>query len=209
MLYKNAVEPITLEVLEKICFLPQFAAFALGMDTNIALRKGHHLSVDLDFFTSKPFNTADIYKQITKIFKPAGLLFEQNQTMMFLIDDIKIDFVLYPFEWVRPFDEIDSCRLIHLDDMIPMKLQALSNRFSKKDFWDVEFLLREISLDKMLKIFKLKFPPIDTGYIVHSLTNFEDAETEEDPISLVGKKWEEIKKNLKEAVTDYTNLSQR
>ena len=207
MLHKNAVEPTTLALLEQICRQPEFAAFALGGGTNIALRKGHRLSVDLDFFTSKPFNTADIYKQITKIFKPAGLLFEQNQTMMFLIDDIKIDFVLYPFEWVRPFDEIDSCRLIHLDDMIPMKLQALSNRFSKKDFWDVGFLLREISLDKMVEIFKQKFPPIDTGYIIHSLTNFETADSEEDPVCIIPQTWKEVKDNLQEVVRNYTKKS--
>jgi len=49
MLHKNAVEPATLELLEQICLQPQFAAFALGGGTNIALRKGHRLSVDLDF----------------------------------------------------------------------------------------------------------------------------------------------------------------
>lgn len=207
MLHKNAVEPITLEVLEKICLLPQFAAFALGGGTNIALRKGHRLSIDLDFFTSKPFNTADIYKTVTKKFKKRELLFEQNQTMMFLINDVKVDFVLYPFEWKKPFDIIETCRLIHIEDIIPMKLQALSNRFSKKDFWDVEFLLKEISLKKMLEIFKLKFPPIDTGYIIHSLTNFETADSEEDPVCLVPGTWDKVKENLQQVVRDYTAKS--
>ena len=204
MLYKNAVEPTTLEVLEKICLLPQFADFALGGGTNIALTKGHRLSIDLDFFTSKQFNTADVYKTVTKNFKKAELLFEQNQTMMFLINEVKVDFVLYPFEWVKPFDDIESCRLIHVEDIIPMKLQALSNRFSKKDFWDVEFLLREISLDKMVEIFKLKFPPIDTGYIIHSLTNFETADNEDDPVCLLPGTWQEVKDNLQQVVRDYT-----
>ena len=204
MLHKNAVEPITLEVLEKICILPQFAAFALGGGTNIALTKGHRLSIDLDFFTNQPFNTADIYKTVTKKFKSAELLFEQNQTMMFLINEVKVDFVLYPFEWLKPFDDIETCRLIHIEDMIPMKLQALSNRFSKKDFWDLELLLREMSLDKMVEIFKLKFPPIDTGYLIHSLTNFETADNEEDPICLIPGTWQEVKDNLQQVVRDYT-----
>lgn len=66
MLHKNAVEPTTLEILNQICLHPEFTAFALGGGTNIALRKGHRLSVDLDFFTSKPFNTSGIYKIIIK-----------------------------------------------------------------------------------------------------------------------------------------------
>src|SRR5450432_2635666 len=149
MLHKNAVEPATLELLEQICLQPHFAAFALGGGTNIALRKGHRLSVDLDFFTNKEYNTAAIYKIITAKFKGAELLFEQNQTMMFLINGVKVDFVLYPFDWLNPFDETETSRLISLEDIIPMKLQAVSNRFSKKDFWDVELLLREFSLTKM------------------------------------------------------------
>ncbi|MBC7872454.1 MAG: nucleotidyl transferase AbiEii/AbiGii toxin family protein [Ferruginibacter sp.] len=207
MLHKNAVEPITLELLKQICLKPEFAAFALGGGTNISLRKGHRLSVDLDFFTSKTFNTADIYKAITKSFTRAELLFEQNQTMMFLINNVKVDFVLYPFEWVKPFDQIEICRLIHIEDIIPMKLQALSNRFSKKDFWDVEFLLREISLEKMLEIFKLKFPPIDTGYLIHSLTNFETADSEVDPVCLIPATWKVVKDNLQQVVRDYTAKS--
>jgi predicted nucleotidyltransferase component of viral defense system len=204
MLYKKAIEPATLDLLEKFCRLPEFAAFALGGGTNIALQKGHRFSIDLDFFTNKAYNTPDIYKSIIGNFKEAELLFEQNQTMMFIINGVKVDFVLYPFEWLKPFVEIETCRLIHLEDIIPMKLQALSNRFSKKDFWDVEFLLREISLDKMLEIFKLKFPPIDTGYIIHSLTNFESADCEEDPVCLIPGTWKEVKNNLEQVVRDYT-----
>ena len=206
MLHKNAIEPAALEVLEKISELSALANFALGGGTSIALRKGRRFSVDLDFFTDKPFDTASVYKTITTHFKDTELLFEQNQTMMFLVNGIKVDIILYPFDWSFPFETIDGIRLISLKDIIPMKLQAISNRFSKKDFWDIELLLDEFPLHKMMEIFKLKFPPVDTGYIIHSLTNFENAELEEDPISLVGKTWEEVKKNLKKAVTDYTNL---
>ena len=206
MLHKNAVEPAALEILEKICGSPDLGDFALGGGTNIALREGRRFSIDLDFFTRRSFETNSLYKTITQSFKHTELLFEQNQTMMFLVNGIKVDFVLYPFDWSFPFETIDGLRLISLKDIIPMKLQAISNRFSKKDFWDIELLLDECPLHKMIEIFKLKFPPVDTGYIIHSLTNFESAETEENPISLVGKTWEEVKSNLKKAVTGYTNL---
>ena len=204
MLYKNAIEPTTLDVLEKICGQPKFNAFALGGGTNIALRKGHRFSIDLDFFTSEPFGTSDIYKTITENFKDVELLFEQNQTMMFFINGVKVDFILYPFKWLKSFDFFEEIRLIHFEDIIPMKLQAVSNRFSKKDFWDIELLLVEFPLGQMLKIFKKKFPAIDIGYIIHSLTNFENAETEEDPVCLIPNSWFEVKYHLQQAVRDYT-----
>ena len=68
MLHKKAVEPNTLELLEKICQLPELTSFGLGGGTSIALRKGHRLSTDLDFFTDSPFDTVSVYKTITTHF---------------------------------------------------------------------------------------------------------------------------------------------
>lgn len=62
--------------------------------------------------------------------------------------------------------------------MLPIKLQALSNRFAKKDFLDIKTLLQNFSLDAMVKIVIEKFPQIDSGFIIHNLTNFEKADTE-------------------------------
>ena len=204
MLYKNAVESTTLEILKELCLHPSLTDFGLGGGTNITLRKGHRFSFDLDFFTDKPFNTSTIYKTITTCFKNTELLFEQNQTMMFMINGVKVDFILYPFDWSYPFEISDGLRLISLEDIIPMKLQALSNRFSKKDFWDIDLLLHEYPLEKMVSLFKTKFPPIDTGYIIHSLTAFENAEIEEDPVCLIPRTWKEVKTNLEQAVREYT-----
>ncbi|MBX9783748.1 MAG: nucleotidyl transferase AbiEii/AbiGii toxin family protein [Chitinophagaceae bacterium] len=204
MLYETAVEPNTLGLLKKICQLRELSSFALGGGTNIALQKGHRFSIDLDFFSVKGFETPLVYKIITSNFKNTELLFEQNQTMMFLIDNIKVDFILYPFDWMQQPLVVEGTRLIRLNDMIPMKLQALSNRFAKKDFWDIEELLNSYTLKEMIEIFQKKFPNVDSGFIIHSLTHFEPADKEQDPISLTSKTWEEIKKNLAKTVQLYT-----
>ena len=205
MLQKNAVEPDTLELLEKIGTLNPMVNFALGGGTNLAIRMRHRLSVDLDFFTNEEFNNAVIFQTIIREFPDAELLFEQNQTMMFNINGIKVDFILYPFKWLQPFELIQESRLISVTDMIPMKLQALSNRFAKKDFWDIAFLLKDFSLSKMMEIFMAKFPQVDPGFIIHSLTTFDDAESEPDPVCILPKTWPEIKVQLEAAVIDYTN----
>src|SRR6185312_10822197 len=203
MLQQDAVEPATLELLNRICSAVPFDNFALGGGTNLALRLGHRLSVDLDFFSNTPYQNSIIFQAVTSGFPAAELLFEQNQTMMFTIDNIKVDFILYPFKWLHPFEKINGARLIALPDIIPMKLQALSNRFSKKDFWDIAFLLQKFSLSEMLEIFSSKFPQVDRGYLIHSLTNFEDAEREQQPVALLPKTWEEIKNELRKVVIDF------
>ena len=204
MLHQNVVPPPTLELLKKISALSQLESFGLGGGTSLALRLGHRLSVDLDFFTYPTYDTTELFHLVTKKFPSAELLFEKKQTMLFSIDDIKVDFVRYPFPWQLPFEIIEEIKMLSIADIIPMKLQAVSNRNAKKDYWDIAFLLKQYSLDEMLKIFKTKFPQIDTGFIIHSLTDFEEADTEPDPDSLINITWNEIKIQLTGEVRKYT-----
>lgn len=207
MLQQNAVPPATLELLKNISALTQLNSFGLGGGTSIALRFGHRLSVDLDFFTNIKFETQSLFQLITKKFPSSELLFEKNQTMLFSINEVKVDFVLYPFPWLQTFDTIDGIRLLGINDIIPMKLQAVSNRNAKKDYWDIATLLDKYSLGEMLKIFKQKFPLIDTGFIIHSLTDFEKADTELDPDTLIKMNWNEVKTRLTKEVIRYTEES--
>lgn len=204
MLYQNAVPPATLELLKTICAIKELELFSLGGGTSLALRMNHRLSVDLDFFTNTNFKTDLVFQIITKKFASAELLFEQNQTMMFSINDVKVDFILYPFPWLHSFDIIENTRLLSIEDIIPMKLQAASNRNAKKDYWDISALLQKFSLDEMLKIFTSKFPQVDVGFIIHSLTDFEKADTEPDPDTNDKITWENVKNQLATAVKEYT-----
>ncbi len=204
MLQQNAVPPAALEILKKISALGQLNSFAIGGGTSIALRLGHRVSVDLDFFTNTEYETQLLFQFITKQFPASEKLFEKNQTMIFIINDIRTDFVLYPFPWTNQFELIDGIRFLSFEDIIPMKLQAVSNRNAKKDYWDIAVLLEKYSLDEMLHIFKKKFTQVDIGFIIHSLTDFENADTELDPDVLDNKTWNDIKNQLISAVNKYT-----
>ena len=127
--------------------------------------------------------------------------------MFFFIDDIKVDFVLYPFPWLHPVEFTEDCRLLTMEDIIPLKLQATGNRQSKKDFWDIVFLLEHFSLKEMLEIFHQKFPQVDPGYIVHHLTGFDEADKQFDPDILIPRTWAEIKSTLIAQVTAFTKSS--
>ena len=56
----------------------------------------------------------------------------------------------------------------------------------------------------MLRICKTKFPQIDIGFIIHSLTDFEKADSELDPDSYANITWDEIKSRLTNEVVKYT-----
>ena len=71
MLQKSAVAPATLELLNAICAIDELNSFALGGGTNLALRIGHRISIDLDLFTHKNFDTAFVFQIISKKFSRA------------------------------------------------------------------------------------------------------------------------------------------
>jgi len=80
-----------------------------------------------------------------------------------------------------------------LEDIIPMKLSAVAARGSKKDFYDIYFLLKNYTLEEMFGFFDQKFENINKFHIIKSLTYFDDAETETDPVTITKVTWKEIK----------------
>jgi predicted nucleotidyltransferase component of viral defense system len=99
---------------------------------------------------------------------------------------------------------MEEIRLLSAEDIIPMKLKAVSNRNEKKDYWDITTLLSTYSIDKMMTLFKSKFPQIGIAFIIHSLTDFEKAESVPDPDVYDNKTWDDIKLLLTSAVRKYT-----
>lgn len=51
MLQKNAVPSDALELLRVICKINELESFVLGGGNSLALRMGHRISIDIDFFT--------------------------------------------------------------------------------------------------------------------------------------------------------------
>ena len=65
VLFYNTVTPLLKEALDVLMAEPLFAPFRLVGGTNLSLRLGHRLSVDIDLFTDAPYNSLD-YKAFEK-----------------------------------------------------------------------------------------------------------------------------------------------
>ena len=55
----------------------------------------------------------------------------------------------------------------------------------------------------MLDFFKRKYQNDDIGYVVMSLSYFDDAEKQEDPIVFQKTTWTAVKNKVQDAVLDY------
>jgi hypothetical protein len=63
MLQTQTIQRETLDLLKQLMSMPILQSFALVGGTNLSLRFGHRLSVDLDLFTPQPFNVDAIAKR--------------------------------------------------------------------------------------------------------------------------------------------------
>jgi len=78
-----------------------------------------------------------------------------------------------------------------------MKLAAIAQRGSKKDFVDIYALgLKHKPLVDMIALYQEKYSVRDTAHLFYSLTYFDDANTERIPTMLWDSDWREVKATI-------------
>jgi predicted nucleotidyltransferase component of viral defense system len=204
MLFLNTVKSDTYELLKKLMQIPELSDFVLVGGTNLSLKFGHRISVDLDLFTNKPFDTEEVLDGINRDLPQSIKLDQRKQTIWLNIDGIKVDIILHQYPYLQVIEVIDGVRFMSVDDIIPMKLEAMATRGVKKDFWDINELLNHYSLPQMVELYQAKYPNSDVGHVLLSMTYFVDAEQQKDnPEDLKGVTWEQVKINMRNTIDDY------
>lgn len=192
MLHLETIEPKTLDLLNKILKIDIFSECRLVGGTSLALQLGHRKSVDLDFFgkiVSDPLEIQEQLKQIAQI----KIIQESKFIFQYILNDVKVDFVNYPYKWLEDVVSASNIRLADKKDIAAMKLSAVTNRGTKKDFIDIFELLNYFTLEQMLNFYEQKYDEAISFSTVKSLTYFDDAEEEPMPYMLNGIKWEDVK----------------
>jgi Domain of unknown function (DUF1814). len=152
----------------------------------------HRESIDLDFFTKKNFN----FRDFKKIFENFNVLFLSKDTVYLEIDEIKFSFFYYPYELLKPLLKFDIIKIASLEDILCMKVLAIIQRGSKKDFVDAYFIMNEIKIkpQQLIEMFSKKYGKINSLIIHKALTFFEDADKELELKMIKKVSWNEIKK---------------
>jgi hypothetical protein len=197
MLHLNSVSKELFGLLQKLCTVPFLANFSLGGGTSLALRFGHRSSVDIDLFSSTPFDSEMCRDAIYGLFPKAEVVNRTPGSLCLLIHGIKTDILvhLYPLLFESAIEE--GIPFLSLADIAAMKINAVTNRGSKKDFSDLLLLHKQgISLSKSLDFFSAKYGSAGRFLAVKSLAWFEDAEQEPDPIYLNGWTWKHVREEM-------------
>lgn len=205
MLRTETVARPTLALLKQLMALPELAPFSLVGGTNLALRLGHRISVDIDLFTTVSFDLVEIKEAIASAFPDAIQLSARNQTLLYQINGVKTDLIRHQYQEISAVENFDGIRFASLPDITAMKLGAVAGRGAKKDFWDIHVPLTEFSVKEMIDFYAQKYPLSDPGQVVRSLVYFEDADLQQDPIDLLKVTWPEVKANLRDHIRNYTS----
>lgn len=195
-MFKQALSPKTKTVLALLGKQEFIKHFYLAGGTGLALHLGHRLSLDLDFFTAKKFDTQKIISRLTNLGQ-FSLIQKDFGTINGELNGIKLDLLFYEHPLLKPTAEHLKMAVAHPIDIGLMKITALGSRGSKKDFIDLYFICQQIiSLPELFNLLPQKFSKVlyEPYHLILGLTYFKDADQETMPQMLLDIQWDEVKK---------------
>jgi hypothetical protein len=206
MLQYSTVESSTLALLKELMSIPELSNFYLVGGTNLSLRYGHRISIDLDLFSNIDFLPNEITTLLNSRFNSDKNSFRPTSIGVFAnINGVKVDLIRnHNHPLIYDNELIDGIRFYDARDIAAMKIQAILRRGQKKDFYDVYELLNHFKIKEVIEFYNLKYPHQDLFITIpQALTYFEDADESEAPISLRNYNWDDVKNGLQKAVNDY------
>ena len=206
MLHQETVEPETLDLLKKLMQIPGLNQFRLVGGTALALIFGHRKSIDLDLFSDKPFERDSILEQLRNNFSNVTLADQKSPRLLFTtINNVKVDFV-HTFESFFTAEEtLEEIRFASLPEIAALKLNAIAGRGAKKDYWDLNALLKVYSFREMFDFYQTRYPNNSLMMIAKSIPYFIEADQDIDPLCLQKLSWNTVKKNILKAFNTYIN----
>lgn len=124
MLHKETVEAGTLDLIQRLMTDKNLQEFYLVGGTALSLKLGHRLSIDIDMFTGKDFDSSRLSQHLHNQYGLTDAINIKNGVFGF-IDQIKVDFISHQYPLVKPVELSDGIRMLSMQDIGAMKLHAI------------------------------------------------------------------------------------
>ncbi len=167
--------------------------FYLAGGTALLIRYNHRKSYDFDFFIERPeFDFVNLISNLTDL----QILTLSKNTLIFLFKDVKFSLFCYNYPLIEEleYNKILNINIASDKDILCMKAVSIMQRGSKKDFFDLWFLMKinKIDLNMLIELCNKKYKDkFNEQILLKSLIFFEDAERER--YKDIDKNWNEIK----------------
>lgn len=191
-LHAEVLDEKTADLLSRIGAGQAFRDFYLAGGTGLALQLGHRISLDLDLFSERPWSAPPLLGALRAL-GPTVIDQESEGTLVGSVGGVRVSFFYYPYSLLEPLlRPTGGVPVAGLLDIACMKLIAVSQRGSRKDFIDLYFL-RDAGVDLRVALGALprKMPGVEHNlvHLARSLAYFADAENEPEPRMLVPFRW--------------------
>lgn len=202
MLHYKTIESGTLQLLKELQSNPVLQGMRLVGGTGLALQLGHRKSIDLDLFGLINVPSEDLRESLM-----AGHSFqiikESTNIHIYLIDGVKVDLVNYSYQWLDKSLQDNGITIASINDIAAMKITAIIGRGTKKDFIDLYFILKHLSLSEILNLYMQKYPEGSVFMAIKSLSFFDDAEADPMPLMYEDVSWNQIKDSILQTMEEY------
>ena len=190
----------TRRALEALNAASGLADFYLAGGTALALQIGHRISHDLDFFSATnrlDFSAREVLRQQLRACEPCVIQREAQGMVYATIMEVEVSFIYQHHPPLEPVLRWENIAIAGLTDIGLMKLAAIKDRGTRRDFVDLYCLREDAPLEKLFGLLPQKYAdrPSFALHLAYSLRYFEDAEN--DPRELVMQRpvrWENVKK---------------
>ena len=171
--------------------------FYRGGGTALALQMGHRRSIDLDFFSESDEVHARTRQTLIRAFsaRHAQIIESVDGNLLLLTDGLHIGFFSYGYPLLEPVWMVENIRLASLLDLGLMKLDAVIGRGSRKDFYDLYIITRQIPLQNLLHAGERKYPQVRDFQLMalEGILRFDNADRDHQPEMLADLPWENVR----------------
>ena len=198
MLQKEAVGTAILDLISALQQRSELSSFILVGGTALALQIGHRKSIDIDLFSTEPFDVNEIAGFLEKDFG-FHLQFSRRYTLKGIINGIFVDLIMHQYPLIELPRIEEGIRMASMKDIAAMKVNAISGDGTRlKDFIDIYFLLKGYSFAEIVGFFSQKYDLRNSFHAVKSLSWFEDVDFSGWPEMLLEKDltFDKIKKTI-------------
>lgn len=175
-----------------------FRGVYMAGGTALALQIGHRISVDFDFFTLEEFDEKILVQRIKRTIPDFELEKMEWGTILGYIKKIRFSLFFYNYPLLFKTRDFLGVKIADVKDISPMKIAAIADRGTKRDFIDLYFIIEKekiLSLKEILELYDKKFKLLKQNrmHILKSLCYFNDAEKGKMPKMLKNISWKEVK----------------
>lgn len=202
-MYWNVIDENRKNILKKVTDNIYINKYYMAGGTALALQTGTRESFDFDFFVQEEFDTKVLLNELEKLGN-LKVTYISNDTLHCILDEVQLTFLYFTNPMIKEPIKVDNYKNLYLAsiiDIATMKLIAISQRGSKKDFFDLYNICTDYnySLKDIFNFLEVKYNKDKLNYfhILKSVVYFEDAEDEVLPKTYIDYSWDDIKNFFK------------